>query len=81
MSNQYWDAFNAQNERNRSKLGRNQCIKIKNTYNAGCNCIMVVYDDCRYRCRAEDTLTDIINSVMHEEIYIDTGKMQLSKYF
>lgn len=81
VNNPYWNAFNAQNERNRSELGRNQCIKIKNTYSIDDNCIMVVYDDCRYRYRAADTLIDIINSVMCGEIYIDTGKMQLCKYF
>lgn len=67
------DKLHKKNEQNRKKLGRMQCIKIKNitpdaSFMGG---YAVIYDDYRYRCEDFAAITDIFSWIQWGEIYVD----------
>jgi hypothetical protein len=83
ITNITYEKFEEKNEKLRLKLDRLQCIKIKDVTETGSayGGALVVYDDYRTRTRGEAAIQDIIDWVRYGEIYVDTGKVLLQKYF
>lgn len=82
ITNISWEQFKELNLTNRKRLGKKNCIKIKDVVPGfACGGAFVVYEDFRYMCMDEADIQSIVNYVIWGEIYVDTGDILMKQYF